>query len=164
MPRTITKTIYEFNELSDRAKEKARIWFSQAGVNDDWYESTYEDAERIGLKITSFGLDRDRHACGTFTKSMPEVIAAILKEHGEICETYKTAKRYATELSNLDDENADDYLEKIEEVESEFLKALLEDYSVILQNESEYIQSDEYLDEGILANEYTFDENGKREG
>ena len=50
---------------------------------------------------------------------------------------------------------------EIEESEQEFLSDLLEDYSIILQRESEYLQSRESIIETIEANEYDFTEDGK---
>ena len=45
MPRQITTPVYLFEELSDKAKERARDWFRQAGANDD-FEFVYSDAYR----------------------------------------------------------------------------------------------------------------------
>jgi len=49
MPVTKQYTLYQFDELSDRAKEKARDWFRQYVFTDsnDW-EHVYEDAAEIG--------------------------------------------------------------------------------------------------------------------
>jgi hypothetical protein len=87
------------------------------------------------------------------------VSAAILKDHGPDCETTKTAKEFLVELS-ADDLCGGD----IDDIETDFLHSLLEDYSIMLQNEYEYLLSDECVDETILANGYTFTKNGKREG
>ena len=42
MSKTITTTVYEFHELSDKAKEKARDWYRKASSNDEWWECVYE--------------------------------------------------------------------------------------------------------------------------
>lgn len=43
--KTKTVNLYEFNELSDSAKEKARQWFREASCGDSyWSESTIEEA------------------------------------------------------------------------------------------------------------------------
>lgn len=139
---------------------------------DDWWECTYDDAKSIGLKITSFGLDRNRHAKGEFLASAPECAESIIKEHGETCETYKTAKAYLQSLEQLDlkypyadiDARAEAYDDEREELDREFLKLLLEDYSILLQRESEYLQSRDYAEDCITANAYTFTEDGSRFG
>ena len=52
--------LYQFDELSDNAKERARGWWRESLCYDDWWESVYEDAAQAGLKITGFDLDRAR--------------------------------------------------------------------------------------------------------
>jgi hypothetical protein len=36
MPEIICTTVYQFPELSDAAKEKARSWYRDLGPHDDW--------------------------------------------------------------------------------------------------------------------------------
>lgn len=49
MPRTVTKSVYQFDELSDKAKEKAREWYREASADDTWFaESVIDDAVRMG--------------------------------------------------------------------------------------------------------------------
>lgn len=48
MSRTITKIVFEYNELSEKAKEKAREWFREVSRDDDIHEFVYEDAVTIG--------------------------------------------------------------------------------------------------------------------
>lgn len=153
--KTITKTtdIYEFDELSEKAKERARDWWREGGLDYEWRDCIYEDAERIGLKITEFDLARSRHAKGDLLKSPTEICSLILSEHGKTCDTYKLAMEFFK----------DKHEGKSVDVE-EFTRALLEEYSVMLQKESEYLQSDECADESIRINEYTFTVDGKREG
>jgi hypothetical protein len=167
--RTITKTVYLFNELNDEAKENAIEKHSYINLSFDWWESIYEDAKQIGLKITSFDLDRNRNAKGEFLLSALEVAQNILNEHGEMCETYKTAKTFLDEhapiYASYLDESSDFYEspdkeDELIELESEFLNSLLEDYSIILQNESEYLSSEESIIETIILNECEFDEFG----
>ena len=167
--KTVKVNVYKFSELSEQAKEKARNWWREGGLNYEWWDSIYYDAERIGLKITSFDLDRYRHAEGNFLLSANEVAANIFKEHGEQCETYKTATQFMEEwepvFNDYMDENGVNYeSEMLEghlmELEEEFLSSLLEDYSIMLQNEYEYMYSDEYVNETITINEYDFTEDG----
>jgi len=47
MPEIIETTVYQLHELSDDAKEQARAWYREIGVDPDWYESVYEDFERV---------------------------------------------------------------------------------------------------------------------
>ena len=43
----ICTTVYQFSELSDAAKEKARSWYRELGPHDDWWDGVYEDFERV---------------------------------------------------------------------------------------------------------------------
>lgn len=162
--REVTVKLYQYDELNEKAKEKALTWFLEAGNDDEWWDYMYDDAKNIGLKITSFDLYR-QNITGEIITSAPEMIETIIRDHGKTCETYKTAERYAPTFKDLeamrdnDDEKFDDEWEKSEH---EFLHDILEDYLVMLRHESEYREGREYLEEGIRINEYEFTENGKR--
>ena len=47
--RTITKTLYEFDDLSDNAKENARQWYREGGLDYEWWDCVFDDAKQIGL-------------------------------------------------------------------------------------------------------------------
>jgi hypothetical protein len=158
--KTIEIKIYTFDELSDIAKERAREWYREGALDYKWWDYIYDDAATIGLKLTSFDLDRNRRAEGLFTESPETVAAAIIENHGEACETYRDAKEFQRAIS-VHSSNMDHVRENASQ---EFLYNLLEDYSIMLQREYEYILSDESVDENIRANGYTFREDGKREG
>jgi hypothetical protein len=173
MPTEKKVLIYQFNELSAKAKEKARDWFREGVLDYEWWEAIYEDAERIGLKITSFELDRRQSITGEFTGGAEHCAKAILKEHGDTCDSFKLAQAFLQERQALDSEleeskDGDEHLtweidEQITELENVFKKDLLTDYLDTLQKEADYQLSDEAVDEAIQANEYTFLANGKRE-
>lgn len=176
--RVIETPVYAFDDLDDDAKEVARNWWREGAFDYDWWDSIYSDAETIGLKITSFDLDRNRHATGEFKYfgGAEQCAELILENHGKDCETYKTAKQYLADLAKLneqiesvdgDDETNCEYevwQDKRGELNDEFLQSLLEDYSIMLQHESEWMVEDEQCDDTIRANEYTFTETGEREG
>jgi len=168
--KTIEIKIYSFDELSEKAKEKAIENLSDINTDLDWWDTVYEDAKTIGLKITGFDLDRSRHATGDFILSAQEVAQNILNNHGEACETYKTADSFLEYFNPLFaeylDEDSEHYEsrdreQELQELEDDFLKSLLEDYSIILQKEYEFLISEEAIIESIRANEYDFTENGE---
>ena len=162
--KTIEIQLYSFDELSATAQQNAIEKLSDINVDFNWWESTYEDAENVGLKITSFDLDRNRHAEGEFIQGANFCAEKIISEHGENCQTYKTAKEFLKESLRISNENdgnfEDEQYEEFTDIENQFCNDLLENYSNILQNESEYLQSEEAIKETILANEYDFTENG----
>jgi hypothetical protein len=168
--RVIETKVYKFDELSDEAKEKAIEKLSDINVDYEWWNGVYMDAENIGLKIDEFDIDRGSYAHGNFTLSANEVAQNILNDHGENCETYKTAENFMKEWQPIFDSYMDslspDYEsqeseDKLNDLESEFLKSLLEDYRIMLSHEYDYLTSAEAIRETIEANEYEFTEDGK---
>ena len=168
--RTIEVKIFKFNELNEKAKQNAIRNLSDINVDYNWWEFIYEDAKYIGLKIMSFDLDRNRHAKGEFILNAPEVAQNILSNHGKECETYKTAESFLEVWQPIFNAYMDEESEKYEssesedemqELEDDFFNSLLEDYSIILQNACDYLQSDESIIDTIEANEYEFTENGE---
>lgn len=166
----VTRNLYKFDELSDEAKEKAIENMYNINVDYEWWENVYEDAENIGLKITEFDIDRGSYAHGNFTLSAEEVAANIIRDHGEACETYKTAENFLKEhdpvYADYMNEESKNYEsreseDKLQKMENEFLKSLLEDYRITLSHEYDYLTSEEAIRETIEANEYEFTEDGK---
>jgi hypothetical protein len=170
MKQVIINT-YKFNELSEDAQAKAIDELRDINTEHEWWDNMYDDAENVGLKITSFDLDRNRHADGKFIESAEHCANKIIADHGDMCETYKTAENYLSERDSLidtwerDDDgefiNEGDMDDKLNELDDDFLVDILEDYSILLQNEYEYRCTDEAVIETIDANEYDFLESGK---
>jgi hypothetical protein len=172
--RTIETKVYKFSELSETAKENAINNLCDINIDYEWYEYVYDDAGQVGLCITGFDLDRNRHAKGYFTESARETADKIISDHGKECETYKTALQFNQDYDELVEkysdginksvvsyENEYDFDNEADELENEFLNSLLEDYAMILQKEYEYLTSKEAIIETIESNDYEFHENGK---
>ena len=168
--RTAQINYYNFNELSDRAKDTARDWWRQGALDYGWWEYTYEDAAQIGLKITGFDTGRSCEITGDFIGTADETADKILAEHGDRCNTWAEANAYkktvaefmATAEKDEDGELATYALENEREgIDREFLRALLEEYLVTLRKEEEYQLSEEVVDELLIANGYEFTEDGK---
>lgn len=49
--RTQTIEIYKFSELSDSAKETARQWYRQNGLDYEWYDCTIEEYKELGALL-----------------------------------------------------------------------------------------------------------------
>lgn len=168
MSRMIETEVFKFDELSKEAQQTAIEKLFDLNVDHDWWNSVYEDADRIGLKITSFGLDRGTIE-GEFTGDLEEVCRDISKEHGEKCETYQTAANYleshnkAMTTHKKEDPGGFPFEDthECDNIEAEFLCDLLEDYRVILQKEYDYLTSEEAIKETIEANNYEFTADGE---
>lgn len=172
-------TVYKFDELSPEAQQKALENLWDINVDYEWWDSTYDDAWNIDLKIKEFDLDRGSYVKAVFMGSAMDTAEKILQEHGEHCDTYKTASDYMVEYKKLvfyqcqDDADAIserdfDYIIntpswdiETDEIDDEFLRSLCEDYRIILQNEYEYLTSEEAIKDTIEANEYEFHEDGR---
>lgn len=58
MSRIAIKEVFQFDELDDKAKEKAREWFREGNCEDDhWYEFVFDDAKRI-FSLCGFDIDK----------------------------------------------------------------------------------------------------------
>jgi len=174
--RMTVKAVYKYSDLTEEQKNRVIDKWLETGPMDDWYDSVYEDAEQAGLKITGFDIERGNYCNGHFITSAIDCATAITDNHGEQCETYKTAKAFLDTTGPMielrdnfaddDDTTQEEYdgfdanTEKIEELEEEFLKSILEDYRIMLQRDYEYQTSREYIEEMIQANDYDFDDKG----
>lgn len=167
----VVKTeVFKFDELSEEAKQTAIEIWAEEEPSYDWWDCTYEDAGRIGLKITGFDLQRFE-IDGEFTEGLEEVCRLISKEHGQKCDTYQTAAKYleayrkerAAYVETFTPEDEDEFYDTdiYQDMEFEFKHDLLEDYRIILSKEFEYLTSEEAIIETINANEYEFTADGK---
>lgn len=169
--KTVEITLYKFEELPPHGQEQAINRYADINVDHAWWDSTYEDAERVGLRITSFDA---RSLEAEFIEGAEYTANKILEDHGEQCKTYKTALGYLSERDQLvaslsDGEDitrvAEGYEEAFDEacddLDAEFLYSLQEDYRTILQIEYEYQSSEEAVQETLIAKEYDFTEDGR---
>ena len=46
--KTIETKVYEFDELSDAAKEKAREWYREGALDYEWWDGVFESAKTAG--------------------------------------------------------------------------------------------------------------------
>ena len=170
--KTIEIKLYKFSELSKEAKQKA-IELCDINV-DNWWESSYEDAERVFCIISSFDTGRGNYCDLNFTLSAYEVASEIKSEHGVNCDTYKKAINFINSYDNLVakysdgtnqdivmEENNCKFDEEVEELEENFEKIIADCYLTMLINDCEYRTSKEAIIETIEANEYDFTEDGK---
>lgn len=171
MRTAIKKTdVFTYDELSEDAKDRAIENLYDINIYDRWFDAVYDDAKMMGIKIESFDIGRGSYCKGHFTVAAHEAAQNILNNHGDKCETYKTAKSFMEswqpvfdDYMNEDSENYESYESEQEllELEEDFLKSLLEDYRSMLSNEYDYLTSREAIIETIEANEYEFTEDGK---
>lgn len=165
--RTIRIKLYKFSELTKGAQTNAINQLSDINVDSEyWFNGIYTDAEDIGLRLGGFEFDSAsfvRNLTGEFIISANEVAANILKDHGESCETYKTALSFMEVWQPvfskyMETEEGED---RLIEIEDKFLTCLIIDYKNLLQTEYDYQTTEKSIIETIEANEYEFTKDGK---
>ena len=55
--RTVETHVFKFDELSEAAKEKARVWYRSGALDYEWWDCTVEDAKTIGA-LMGFDIDK----------------------------------------------------------------------------------------------------------
>lgn len=95
MPRTICQIVYKFNELSDKAKERAREWYRQGNLDYDWWSAVYDDAKEC-LAHAGFSIDdilftgfhsQGDGACFNGSWSASDVDAQAMRGHAPLDDT-----------------------------------------------------------------------------
>lgn len=166
----VTKTkVYKFADLPDNIQDKAIDNLADINVSFEWWDSIYDDAANVGIKITSFNLDRGSYCRGDFLESAEDVAHLIQEQHGTYSDTFKTSVQYIKGLYRIKhdiplDENGEtthEFEGAKEAIDRQFFRNILEDYRVLLQKEYEYLTSREAIIETIEANGYEFNEHGK---
>jgi hypothetical protein len=158
---TIKIDLYSFDELSDSAKQSAIESLYDLNVDHEWWDCIYADAVNIGCEINGFDLGRGSY-CDLFCMDTEVTAHLILDNHGDMCETYKTAQIFIYYCSVAVNSTPDDELsDKFDELSKEFIYSLSEDYRLMLQREYDYLTSKEAIIETINCNEYEFTVDGK---
>ena len=94
MPETICTTVYQFSELSDAAKDKARSWYRELGPHDDWWDAVYEDFGRIcdiigiRLKTTTVYVTHDQIEAMTMAHRIVVLNKGRIEQFGTPMELY----------------------------------------------------------------------------
>lgn len=209
--RTETISIYQYNELTGAAKERAKQWLIDAETSDAafMYEindtiKVIEDTFNIVIRSDGYGnyWYKDKHySRDAKTMEFKRAIAYINNEFDFKCKPYhiEQTQRNAAERKpenkykypiyyrkyfalakaryedNLPTDVCYDYIihdvyKKFIENERKhagetldiFFKGLAREIGRTIENEYEYIQTDEYIDDIMSANEYEFTSDGKR--
>lgn len=107
MPRTYTTetTVYQFDELSDKAKEKARDWYREVSASDEWWEAALEDAQQIAA-LFGLTIHNDTENCiasngRKFTRSTPAIHFSLYEHGSGACLTNANYAFKADALENV---------------------------------------------------------------
>lgn len=172
--RAIEVKLYEFEELSTKAKENAIAEHRDINVYSDWYDSTCEGMKEVGIEINSFDIYRMdiNITIGDSEYTANETIAYF----GEGMEIVKISKQFISDRDALikrlgegndiagysvKEEFIDEYDEEIEYLEEQYKREMAEEILRWLRDEYEFLQTDEAIAETLIANDYEFTENGE---
>ncbi len=214
MPEVIETTVYIFEELDERAQERARDWYRRASAHDDWHATVFEDFERIceilGVDLATrpvrlYGGGTRQKPCIWFSgfasqgdgacfearysyrKGASRAIRAYAPRDERliaITDQLQQVQRknlYALEARVMHrgryyhehsmeiavERNSDQYqppTADAEEAVAEALQDLARWLYRQLEQEYDHQMSNKVVDEGIIANGYTFTEAGSRFG
>lgn len=211
MSHTQSKTVWYFNELSEKAKDRARDWYRTGHLDYDWWDGVYmqvEDvAEYLGITIdkkpvklmsgsmrydpaiyfSGFSSQGDGASFyGTWYADKMKTTVELSAEfptdkelqriHAQlwgvkqefpnaICTSSRSSCHYShersTTLEAILDEDSDynkDECNPVEELLVDFMQWIYKS----LEAEYEWLNSNEQIDESIIANEYEFTEEGSK--
>jgi hypothetical protein len=202
------KTEFKFEELSERAKQKAREEYTSGDYPGyDWWDGVYEDAVRIGQMLgieigtTTHVSTKGRNytttniwfsgfdsqgggACfdGDYRyapdaakhidqETNDEELLRIAKELTLMHVTqrlqgleYFTAAIHAERNNSIRTEIRDWGVDEVGELDEKAFAQLMQDFAdwiyARLEDENDYLYSDEYVDERLSENDCVFDESG----
>jgi hypothetical protein len=154
--RVIKTTVYEFDELSDKAKTNALEEMWDINVDYDWWHWVYDDAETVGIKIQGFDIGRGQSVNFEFIDSALDTARAIEEGWGEQCDGYKESVQFRIQWEETATQAEADELER------KYKRCLHKVYLDMLDKEYEYQTSSEAVKQTLIANGYEFTEDGKR--
>jgi hypothetical protein len=184
--RKVTIEIFKFNELSADAQKVAIENLRDINIQYEWYNNIIEeDAKPIGLKIDRFDVNRKEIINGRFIGTTLDCAHSIIANHGTECATFARAKKFIEEWNTLlnkwggkidgitpdgkdyyltfeNDATEYDFENNLKDFEDDFLRSLLHDYSILLHNEYNHLQSNEEVKETIIDNDFDFLITGKQ--
>ena len=73
MPQVIATTVYRLDELPEGARDRARAWYREDGFDYDWYDSVFEDFERIAEILGICLKTRPVRLMGGGTRREPQI-------------------------------------------------------------------------------------------
>lgn len=155
---TVEVNIYTFEELDDRAKEKARDWWRSVGEFpwfDDYQASLIAFCDKFNIRITECYLSADYRASVSTDAMQSHFRGLKLKD----VKRDEMPTGFTADCSLMFEFY--DVFKKTGDAKYAFEQAI-EQFLIDLRNDIESTYEDEYIDEMLIANLYEFTEDGKR--
>lgn len=189
--KTVSVDLYTFDELTDKAKERARDWYKTDYPDSGWWEFAYDNAREA---FAFFGVDASDIAFSGFWSQgdgasfTGEFRAGLISPAADLAaefptdETLRGLHARLTTISHPEDsrvkitrsrqyihsytmnlDDADEYSRDDERELLSIFRGLADWLYSLLESEYDYLVSDECVDESILSNGYHFTIDGKRD-
>lgn len=153
--RTIEKTIFTFDELSESAKENAREWYRR-GLEYPWFNEARDSlrafCDEFGVEVLDYSIGDHRYYVRT--NAVPNTFRGLKLSQFDR-EAMPTGFCFDCDLRYT---FADEW-KRTGNPRFAF-GAALDAFCEAVMRDVDYQFSDEAVDESILANGYEFDENG----
>ena len=160
--RTKEIKIYLFDELSEKAQEKAIENNREWNVNYDWWDLALEDFSSYGITVEEFDLGRSWDI-KLKIEDAEEAANKIISSWGEGTPFYTTASEFLQDIKSARRDAAEGELldDLIDDLIHEFTKELGEEILGLLRADYEYLTSDEAISESLSSNGCEFYEDGR---
>ena len=144
--RAIEVKLYEFEELSAEAKEKAIEKNRTINVDFDWWDCTCESMKEVGVKIDSF--DIYYRTISIIIEDSEHTASKTIENFGEGMEIVKISKQFIKDRDAL--------IKRLGEGNDIAGYSVKEEFI----DEYEFLQTDESVAETLICNDYEFTEDG----
>lgn len=155
--QVIETTVYTFDELNDKAKERARDWWRGIGEFpwfDEYQASLNAFCDKFNIRITDCYLSNCYRA-SVSTDAMPSHFRGLkLKQ----IDRTEMLTGFTADCSLMFEFH--DVFKKTGNALYAFEQAI-EQFLIDLRNDIDSTYEDDYVDETLTANAYTFTEDGK---
>lgn len=177
--RTIETDIYTYDELSEKAQQKAREWWLAADCGEDLRFAMECHEENDNVEFAEWST-YPHYVRISWRKTDPMELLFSWLQHGRECATYQIAKetlhqlhraRVAWKPDYFDPDSYDDictYKRDWWQEECSECQAILDDfkhiaegeYESMLRAEEEYLYSEGHISEWLIEGGYEFTEDG----
>lgn len=182
--RVIETEVFTFDELEPAAQERAREWYRGVGLDWDWHADTVSNlqdaAEILGfqnakvyfsgfgsqgdgasLSATFYAPARPVRAMRAFAYTCPDLVSLAFGAAALVCSMTADERDQGWTVRNS-------YRGHFTSADHDGVEELARDFAHYcyrtLEDEWDYLNSDEQVDEAIRCNEYTFTADGRRFG
>lgn len=168
-----TQKTYKFNELSEEVQQRLLEKAASNNINHEWWEFILEDAKTVGLEIEEFEIDRPSKIKIMVINDHYETATLILANYGEETSIHTLAHVFIQDWNALVEKHSDgidknrvaedneyQFDKEADELESEFVKTIGEEYLSILRKCYNELTSEKFIRECFEDEDLNYYEDG----